>query len=165
MNDKYEDNINVDYLNGFLRALSNACGGCDYVPFYGAISFPITKEGTLESLKYFLDIKESSTKHHRQINNFRFLDQSAGSAKLDSLLTYWIDQKLFDGKFHENSTEIDAYIASYKDDLIEQIEFISESNAECFYANLEHDGFELDCEIIGYSGSQNAFFLHFSWID
>lgn len=168
MNEKYEDSINVDYLNGFLRCLSNSCHGCNYVPFYGALSFAVDEGDALESLKQFLGIRKYSVRHHREIKNYRFLDNKTSRIRIEELLKKWIDDKLFEGRFIQDSAEIKDFIEAYKDDLFEQIEIIAGKNTKCFYANLEHDAFPFhrtmarrgrlhtDCEVVGITGKLTA---------
>ena len=165
MNPKYEDNINVDYLNGYLRCLSETCAGCNFVPLYGAISFPINDTDTLSSLKLFLDIRKYSANHHREISNYCILGKNDCRAKLDALLETWVDQKAFQLNSKQRPAGVRDFIRTCRSDIIEQIEIISGSDPECFYANLQHDAFEYDCEIIGFVGNGNAFFIHFSFSD
>lgn len=135
------------------------------MPLYGALSFPISDAGTLESLKRFLDIRKYSLKHHREINNYRILNGDESRDKLDALINNWIDKKLFQENSHQRLVGLRDFIRTYKGEIIEQIEIIAGSNPECFYADLEHDAFEYDCKIIGFVGNENAFFIHFSFSD
>jgi hypothetical protein len=71
-------------------------------------------------------------------------------------LANWVDSK---SKYNEEFIEI------YKDDLLEQITETVGSSPECFYANVEHENFEMGNEILGFVGEGKAFYLHFSFSD
>jgi len=156
--------ISVDYVDGFLRCLSDGCHGTDYVPYYGAKSFANDSKNILESLKKHFGIVQFSTKHHRKLDDFKLLKESEWKKQLESLLKKWVDEKYLEGELLKMK-KWRSFLKTHKDDLLEQIYLLAGSDFVSFSARLEHEEYEYDCQIIGFVGENNAFFLHFSFSD
>lgn len=150
---------------GFLRCLSDGCHGTDYVPFYGAESFSHSEDSILNSLKNHFGIAQFSLKHHRKLNNLRQYQENEWEKYLESLLKKWVDNKYFSGRLNELEGKFFNFREVYKEDLIEQILLLAGPDFETFSAHLQHEDYEYDCEIFGFVGKQNAFYLHFSFSD
>jgi hypothetical protein len=153
------DEISVDYIDGFLRGISTGCHACDYVPFYGATEFSHLEQSIKDSLKVHLGIQTPAVRYPREfplISNYVSIEPNEWKSKLNSVLANWVDSK---SKYNEEFIEI------YKDDLLEQINETVGSSPECFYANVEHENFEMGNEILGFVGEGKAFYLHFSFSD
>ncbi len=151
--------ITIDYIDGFMRAVSCGCHGCDYVPFYGVDSFEHTADTIKNSLENHFGLKSTpkwNSPNWPRIENYTLIEADNWKTKLNELLEKWVHSKSkFDSEF----------IESYKDDLFDQIFEVVGSSPDCFYANIEHEDFEYDNETIGFVGKGNAFYMHFSFSD
>lgn len=150
--------ITVSFIDGFLRAVSCGCHGCDYVPYYGASEFDHTEQTIEESLiKHFDDIsRDPQREKFLKIENLQVSRNGDWSDSFNRLLEKWICSK--------SSFETEL-IEQYKDDLSEQIEIVMGKIQYWFYANIQHQEFEYGNDTIGFVGSEKSFYIHFSHSD
>lgn len=161
-----EEHITVEYIDGFLRCLSLQCMGCDYVPMYAAEAFIHDQASIKDSLYKHFGLPTSGSfdyvENNQTIHNFKMIEDKTWRQVLQALLVKWVDKRLFEG---ETTQMVNHFLSHYQSELIEQVEILTKSNIHCFTADIQHENYLMDCEMIGIVSKDVAFFIHFSFSD
>ena len=156
------EEMTIDFLDGYLDAISEGCGGTDYVPIYGVESFSMESDEIRDSLKKHLN-KDFSKRG--DVSNYQDIPTSQWKEKLKHFLEKWIDQRYFEGQGSKLGEVFNDFMAIYKESIEEYIIYLVGKHPKCFTASISHEKYGYDCEAIGFIEKDKAFFLYFGWSD
>ena len=156
------EELTIDFINGFLDALSLGCSNVDYVPIYGAEQFSVINDDIRDSLKKHLNRDYSK---RGDISNYHEIPNDKWKETLKEYIEKWVDKKYFHGQAHKLEELFENYKENYNEELEEFVFLFVGKNPKCFRVNIEHGDYGYDCEAIGFFGNEKAFYYYFSFSD
>lgn len=145
--------VTIEFIDGYLTAMSSFCHGCNFVPFYGAEEIVLKNN----------DVKMSLTAKlgNEGYSNFQRLEQSS----LLVLLGKWVGKRLFEGEAASKGIPLYDTLMSHNIDLLEYAEDLVSKKHEMYSFNISHRDYEMDTEALCFHGNDNCLFFYFGWSD
>lgn len=149
------DRANIDFIDGYLSALSHLCHGTNYVPLYGAYEVQLGLLSVEKALNNHLGVAT---------NNLTKRTENAKTL-VSYLLEKWVRERLFGGNLKTKGVSTRHHVYEMRSCLLDRIEDIVSTEHSIYKFGIEHDDFGYETEALCFLGNERCIFIYFGWWD